>query len=671
MIKTLKYTILSSKVCYYLLLSFLTFDFKKIINFFTVFIIEAIPLQHLPKNVSQVLTYYYKEPIEKGSVIEVSIQTKKLLALVVSTTPLENLKGDLKATDYTLKKINKIVSIPIVDKSFWEISKFISSYYFDDLTRVVKILLPNNLKSLIKYLGKPNADHIEPISLVENDNLIKLFEPSLYQNIIDTFNQQKSILLAFATEADLNFYLNHFEQVFDKSNFVVLGKKITIKNLNLWYRQMLIGHPKIIFGLRKTLGFPLHNLGLIYIFNSRDDSYKSWDLRPYFNYETTLNWFANLKNIPIYFQKNELDLSFNKQLDYQVNTFDIITPKHNPKVEIIVNRTFNKKDMLGISLKEDLLKHINSKEKWVLFLNKKGFWSGVKCQNCKTLLYCPNCHKPLTYYKTQKENYLKCSLCGQTLPVITTCPKCQSPNFEASDLGIDKLEQTLLHLLKDKHIPIFNTNTETANEEIDKLIDKFLTSQNGVLIGTSVILKSKVQNIENVAIVNIDNLFSIPDFHTEEKILNTLLKAKNIATKKFYIKTSYNQNTLFAMVKNNDFDKFWATELKLREKYNFPPYSQIILIEHRDINQDNAQKTLELYYEKIKKTLEKNQLTDRFILTAITPNIHEKINNLYYWSFKIKMKLEKPLIVTRADIKIRNQILKLLPNDFYIDVDPI
>lgn len=35
------------------------------------------------------------------------------------------------------------------------------------------------------------------------------------------------------------------------------------------------------------------------------------------------------------------------------------------------------------------------------------------------------------------------------------------------------------------------------------------------------------------------------------------------------------------------------------------------------------------------------------------------------------MKLEKPLIVTQTDIKIRNQILKLLPNDFYIDVDPI
>ncbi len=98
---------------------------------------------------------------------------------------------------------------------------------------MVKILLPNNLKSLIKYLNKPKDNHIEPIVLTKNANIAEIFEPNLYQNIINIFNNQKSILLAFATEADLNFYLNHFEQVFDKSNFVVLGKKITAKNLNL------------------------------------------------------------------------------------------------------------------------------------------------------------------------------------------------------------------------------------------------------------------------------------------------------------------------------------------------------------------------------------------------------------------------------------------------------
>jgi hypothetical protein len=35
------------------------------------------------------------------------------------------------------------------------------------------------------------------------------------------------------------------------------------------------------------------------------------------------------------------------------------------------------------------------------------------------------------------------------------------------------------------------------------------------------------------------------------------------------------------------------------------------------------------------------------------------------------MKLEEPFIIKSQDIKMRNQLLKLLPNDFYIDVDPI
>ena len=83
------------------------------------FVIEAIPLQHLPKNVSQVLTYYYKTPLNKGAIVEVSVQTKKILALVVSSTPIEDIKETLKTNTFSLKKINKIINEnPIVDKSF-------------------------------------------------------------------------------------------------------------------------------------------------------------------------------------------------------------------------------------------------------------------------------------------------------------------------------------------------------------------------------------------------------------------------------------------------------------------------------------------------------------------------------------------------------------------------
>jgi coenzyme F420-reducing hydrogenase delta subunit len=83
------------------------------------FVIEVIPLQHLPKNVSQILTYYCKTPIIKGAVVEISIQTKKINALVISSTPIETIKETLKTNTFSLKKINKIVlEKSLVDKSF-------------------------------------------------------------------------------------------------------------------------------------------------------------------------------------------------------------------------------------------------------------------------------------------------------------------------------------------------------------------------------------------------------------------------------------------------------------------------------------------------------------------------------------------------------------------------
>ena len=635
------------------------------------YIIEVIPLQHLPKNVSQILSYYHKQPLEKGIVVEIQVKTKKILALVTNSTPISSLKNELKSNPFTLKKLSKIVTEkPIVDKTFWNISKFISTYYFDDLTRVVKILLPTNLKSLIKYLNKENANQ-ETQKLEINKNTEYIFNKNIYSDIINTFNNNKSILLAFPTESHLNFYLDHFKQVFNENNFVILNKKPSTKNKNIWYKQLLQNQPKIVFGLRKTLGFPLDNINLIYVFDSNNESYKSWDLRPYFNYETVLTSIANQKKIPIYFQKNEVNISKLKNLNQDIKLFDITLPKTNPSAQIIINRDFSKKDVLGYSIKQDIFKLINNKQKWILFLNKKGFWNGVECKKCKTVLYCDKCNKPLTYFRTKKENYLKCSLCNKKFPVIMTCPKCKSHEFQPTTLGIDKLEQNILQLLKERDIKIFNIQSEEKEEIIQKTISNFLNNKNGILVGTSIILRPQIKNIENIAILNIDNLFYIPNYNTEEKALNLLWKLKSIATKNIYIKTTLKNNNIFSIIKNNSFNDFWKNELPLRKKYNFPPFSQIIHIEYRDIDQTKSKQEIEKYYLKIKKTIEKNKLENKFIITSISPNYHEKINNKYYWSFNLKMKLTNTNILTSNDIKMRNQLLKLLPSDFYIDVDPI
>lgn len=104
-------------------------------------------------------------------------------------------------------------------------------YYYDDLTRVIKIMLPKNITSLVKYLNKQKIEEQDQ-QLTINQTTKKLFPDQTYINILETFNSKKSILFAFPTESILNFYLDHFKQIFNQDVFVILNKKVSTKNTN-------------------------------------------------------------------------------------------------------------------------------------------------------------------------------------------------------------------------------------------------------------------------------------------------------------------------------------------------------------------------------------------------------------------------------------------------------
>jgi hypothetical protein len=86
-------------------------------------------------------------------------------------------------------------------------------------------------------------------------------------------------------------------------------------------------------------------------------------MRPYFNYENVLKWFSKKNNLIISFQKNPIELSFLKTLKQTPNTFSQNQELTNPKIEIIINRDFNKKDALGYSIKNDFFKLIHKNKK--------------------------------------------------------------------------------------------------------------------------------------------------------------------------------------------------------------------------------------------------------------------------------------------------------------------
>src|SRR3989338_10972891 len=103
------------------------------------YVIEVIPLAALPHNVTQLLSYFWNTPLEKGSVVEISIGKRKEMAAVVSSSPIEQNKSILKKSEFQLKKLSKIVSPePKISDVQFKIALWLSRTYYAPLGLCLK-----------------------------------------------------------------------------------------------------------------------------------------------------------------------------------------------------------------------------------------------------------------------------------------------------------------------------------------------------------------------------------------------------------------------------------------------------------------------------------------------------------------------------------------------------
>ena len=90
-----------------------------------------------------------------------------------------------------------------------------------------------------------------------------------------------------------------------------------------------------------------------------------------------------------------------------------------------------------------------------------------------------------------------------------------------------------------------------------------------------------------------------------------------------------------------------------------------ILIKKAEFEANNTFKILTNWLAKHK--IYQEYLT---ILTP-TPAYLQKLDNLYQWNILIKLNIKDKKGITYQELKIRNQLLKLIPENWKIDVDPL
>src|SRR5574341_708987 len=211
------------------------------------------------------------------------------------------------------------------------------------------------------------------------------------------------------------------------------------------WRKIKEGKFPVVIGARSAVFAPLENLGLIVVDEEQDASYKQTDTAPRYNARDTAVMRGKIENVPVILGSATPAIeSFHNALKGKYVLLSLskrVEEKPLASVKILdlkKERETKNYDYLGGELKQKIQEKLAQKQQAILFLNRRGFSTFVKCQDCGFIALCRNCNITLTYHLTDLS--LKCHYCGHKENAPSICPVCNGNRFLYKGVGTQRVE---------------------------------------------------------------------------------------------------------------------------------------------------------------------------------------------------------------------------------------
>jgi primosomal protein N' (replication factor Y) len=109
-----------------------------------------------------------------------------------------------------------------------------------------------------------------------------------------------------------------------------------------------------------------------------------------------------------------------------------------------------------------------------------------------------------------------------------------------------------------------------------------------------------------VGVISAETTLWIPDFRADERTFQLLTQVSGRAGRsknpgQVLIQTANKKNFVLQKVLQNDYDGFYKTEIGLRQKGGYPPFTRLCLIETKDGNDNRAKNAIKQFYDILKK----------------------------------------------------------------------
>ncbi len=623
------------------------------------------------------LSYFSAKDIAPGSIVTIPVKSKLIKALVTHSAPASDLKAELKASDFKLKKIAEVVTTGLFTEGFLAAARATAAYHAASPGQVIKSLTPKAILDHLEDLPPVKVLSLEPTPINKiHHTHFALQEPDLerlafYKSLIrEAFAKQSSVFFCLPSASDMASALPILAKGIADYTFILhpglSGKTIR----DIWQKVLETDHPVLIVATPIFLSIPRSDLRTIIIDKENTSFYKTIS-RPKIDARVFAESFAEKIGGKFIIG----DTALRTETIYRVERNDLVPASPikyrsftEAKQKLINSGRQANQEFIWQPIHPEVAELITAaeqkSERTVIFTGRRGIAPITLCRDCGTTVTCGQCQSPLVVHSKKTKSgqagpvatMFMCHKCQRVEDTDTVCKYCRSWRLESFGAGIDKIKTEVETLCPKGQIFILDSDAAPTAKIATEIVTKFLATPGGILIGTEMILYHLHEKVEQVIALSFDSLFMLPDFRIREKVFVNLIRLRDHATKSFAIQTKNPDEPIFDKVLKGNLLDFYREELAEREQFNYPPFCRLIKISREGLKADVLADM-----EALEKVLVDYE---PLIFPAFIPTIKGR--------YRLHALLRLPLETWKVD-HIKPEllaILKHLPPSYEIGVDP-
>ena len=431
------------------------------------------------------------------------------------------------------------------------------------------------------------------------------------------------------------------------------GQKVTVFHSGLSagerydaWRRMRAGHYQIVVGARSAVFAPLKDVGLIVVDEEHVDSYKQSQAQPRYHARDVAIMRGKLSGAVVILGSATPSLESYHNVQRKKFTYCSLPNRIDdlplPTVDIVDMRQEKKDDNWGIFsriLREKIAGRLEEKEQIILFLNRRGFSTCIKCQECGFVMTCPHCNVTLTYHA--QDLTVKCHYCGFRKPAPNICPSCGGQHIKFRGTGTQRVEQEVKELFPQARVLRMDQDTTSRKGSHRRILEQFRQGKADILLGTQMIAKGlDFPRVSLVGVVSADGGLNLPDFRAAERTFQLITQVAGRAGRstpggEVLVQTHSPEETAISLSRNHDYEAFVDQELPSREELGYPPFGKLLLLLIQSTEEIRASSATEKLAEMLRREVRRSGVRDVQILGP-APAPLSKIRGQHRWQILLK-----------------------------------